>query len=487
MLRIAVVCWMALMVAACEEKQPINTDHDSPPVDASLPDQDRPDVASPDVSLASDTIIVADDSTPPDVPCSQDTTGPKIVIKSHWAGSLIGGVITVVAEVTDPCGVDASTVRARVGKGRLKTVKLVNTVAKPSSYSGKVDTHHLSLDFYALIYVEAMDKLGNTGHVGITTILDREPPRLELDPPEDCYRVQKAGTKHLCSRPFDPVGPDAVDDLMQVPRLSKVRARVEEQGQQVPYVQYLWASGIQPKSVYLYVLDDVSKVLVVDSDGDGYCDSINPEVEPKGTLPGRAIKVGLAPITPGGSADFRPPGTGGPVTPPSYCHSWGTNTTPPTPLCKTTTASIVIPHSEDTPQTPSIYSIPPTSFTSCLGKPLDFKAHNISDGWACLAVIAKDNLGAAGISPPMRLYVNNSPTFLAPTTKLPAKAGIPPDCTGTLNKITGKVDVTQKCKYRNPREGSHPTSGKYVCKSFTTAKSLNKSPQMFCHNEQIQP
>ena len=426
-----------------------------------------------------------------------DDAGPTILITSQTAGTLIGGVIQLSATVTDAAGVLASSVKCVIGNGKtIQTITLVNSTGAPTVFTGQFDTRTLSQTFlWPVMSFRATDKLGNEAHNDIQVGLDNGKPIMEMDPPEDFHMSKKKQTIVECSRPFDPVGDDAASDLQQVPQVTFLRGRFQDQGNDINSAPWVPISGLDNASVFLYVLDDTSQALVYDNDGDGWCDDINPEVVPLASKPGptEAVAVNLAPAATTGAADFRSPyfgtliGDAGTVDggstsqnlPPAACHTWGGASKAPDPLCLAGPMSVMIPYAGT--KTPAIYTIPPvggakTGYT-CSGLPFDFKANKISDGWVCVAATIKDKLGNRGVTPPIRLYVNNATSFTKPSDTLPAGAGVAPNCTGTMNKATGKVITSKPCKFRNPREGSVPKMGVYKCNANMTKK------QMFCHNE----
>ena len=425
-----------------------------------------------------------------------DDAGPTILITSQTAGTLIGGVIKLGATVTDTAGVLASSVKCVIGNGKtIQTITLKASSTSPNNYTGQFDTRTLLQTFlWPVMSFRATDKLGNEAHNDIQVGLDNGKPIMELDPPEDFHMTKKKQTLTECSRPFDPVGDDAADDLQQVPQVTFIRGRFQDQGNDINSAPWVPISGLDDTTAYIFVLDDTSKALVYDNDGDGWCDDINPEVIPAASKPGpnEAVAVKLLPGTPIGSADFRHPylsslvdspavdaGTSVGPLPPAGCTSWGGASKMPDPLCPATSMSVMIPYSGS--KRPAIYAIPPlgggkTGYT-CSGLPFDFKANKISDGWVCVAATIKDKLGNRGVTPPIRLYVNNSTSFTKPSDTLPGSAGAPPNCTGSMNKATGKVETVKPCKFRNPRQGSAPGLGVYKCDSKMTAK------QMYCHNE----
>ena len=442
-----------------------------------------------------------------------DDKGPEFVSVSHSAGQIIGGTIKVFADIKDDAGILDSSVKCVIGKAlNIRIIDLKATATK-GRYEALFDARLLGVhDLYTVMSFRASDTLGNESHLGVTVILDNGPPVMEMDPPANMHMSKKEKGKLQCSYPFDPVGMDALNDLYQVPQIIPMRVRIEDQGNLVPSSGGVkWLSGIDGKLVQLYVLDDTLQPLVVDSDEDGFCDSINPDVIPLGSSPkvGQAVAIKMTGITPSGAADYYHSGK---YLPKWGCTSWGTETSAPEDyLCKSVSSYVIPPARCVKSSTVSIFTIPVVNSSStgvtCMGLPFDFLANKFDGGWACVAVSAQDKLGNKGVTPPMRVYVNYSSNktcsttvdcpkgekclplivkgvstkkclFLSQTSVLPATAGVPPTCTGTMSKKTGVVNPNKPCKFRNPRSGSNPTLDKFNCASWQ-----DYHRQMFCHHE----
>jgi len=409
-----------------------------------------------------------------------DDQGPDIAIKSHNPGDLVGGVIKLVADVTDQAGVIAATVKVVIGNNLDQRTVVLTAAKGGNEYSGQFDTRTLSqYDLWPVMSFRASDVLGNEAHQDIQVGLDNGQPILELDPPADFYIIEKKDQAYLCSHPFDPVGPLAANDGQLVPQIRSIRARIEDQGNHVPSATWVPIAAINPATVWLYVLDDTTKALVADTTGDGYCDAINPNVVPQGTSPqpGEAVAVNLIEISPTGKADFTPDTS--PL--PSFCSSWGDEEDPPEPICKGVVATVA-QHYEVS--LAAIYTIPPvvSACYKCLGLPFDFLANSFNDGWVCAAATANDALGNEGVSPPIRLYVDKK-AYGAGTGP-----GGAPDCTGTLDKATGKVDAAKPCKFRDPRDPSYSANSGCTynkcdnCSSYACPFGTElEFPQTFCH------
>jgi hypothetical protein len=95
-------------------------------------------------------------------------------------------------------------------------------------YQQLFDTTKLpSYTIFPSISFRAQDILGNESSMGYLVSLDNTPPMMDLDPPAHFQLIKKDGT---CSWPFDPVGPDAIDDGSVVTQLFDIRARIEDMG-----------------------------------------------------------------------------------------------------------------------------------------------------------------------------------------------------------------------------------------------------------------
>ncbi len=386
-----------------------------------------------------------------------DDEGPELSVSSQSPGQLIGGIIQIAVNVSDPAGVVDSSVTCVIGNELDKRLVPLKS-AGGASYIGQFDTRTLTpFDLWPVMSFRAADTLGNESHFEFQVGLDNGTPAISLDPSAEYYwgvegevgegdEIQKA---LLCSKPFDPVGEDAASDLELVPQVQAFRVRIEDRGNHLPTAPWRPVSAIDPGSPRIFLLDDTAQAVVVDSTGDGYCDSINPEVEPLGTAPapGQAVAVNLVPIPPSGTADFTPYTATGNQFPFAQCND-GEAEESPEPLCKTTVMTKVIPWTAIDPKStePAIYSIPPVATgKQCVGLPFDFLANNFDDGWVCVAVEAADNLGNASVSRPLRVWVKKDELVAGP---LPDNAGTPPNCTGTIDATTGTVDSSKPCAFR---------------------------------------
>lgn len=361
-----------------------------------------------------------------------DNDGPVIANTLPVKGSLIGQIVELRAEITDAAGVDKNSVVAVIGNGdKLLTVKLDPPAAGDTMpiYKARFDTRLLPQNaFFPSLSFRAQDILGNESSIGYVLSMDNTPPLADLDPPSN-FRTRIKTTTWTCTWPFDPVGPDAVDDGDTVTQLFDVRARIEDQGndQLSGPADFVPIATVDERQANLLVLDDTSQPLVVDTNNDGVCDALNPQLVPTTTpMTSRdALLINLVPITPTGSGDqSADPALLGPAPP-----GWGAwpcapgVVAPPTdPICRTTADLSKArwdngyPHAVASDQVisyataglPAIWTVPPIEqdMLQCQGRQFDALANNVRDGWACLAVYAVDKLGNAQVSRVIRACVD---------------------------------------------------------------------------------
>jgi len=370
-----------------------------------------------------------------------DTTGPTISGTKPATGDLIGKIISIEAHVDDPAGVMKDSVIAVVAHGDVHfEVNLVETTA--GVYQQLFDTTKLPI--YAIfpsISFRAQDVLGNESSIGYLVSLDNTPPILDLDPPANFQLIRKDGT---CSWPFDPVGPDAIDDGSVVTQLFDIRARVEDRGN-TPLTgtnDYTPISAVDPATVKLLILDDTSLPLVVDTSDppDGICDDINPDlvpsVSPQSSKDAQLIDMVSMPAN-SGAADFTP-------QPGSPCS--GNDGSPPSALCDTTYSPLknqAMTYSLGySANLPSIWTIAPIANDGlrCAGTQFD-SSNNLKDGWACVAVEASDKMGNKQVSRPIRICVAAQPGSTACAAATVGGADIasitlPSKSTGTTVVVT---------------------------------------------------
>jgi hypothetical protein len=380
-----------------------------------------------------------------------DTSPPVITKTSPAPGQIVAGVISIVATVSDDSGVLDSSVQAVVGDQNSNPLFTLQLEPQGSGvYSVLFDTRNLTACpappatglciVFPTISFRATDSVGNEVSLGYDFSVDNIPPLADLDPPQmRGRRLGQAG--YECSFLFDPLSVnedvgDMPNDGCMVPQVFDLRARIEDQGNRANGLKVVPLAGIDPDNTSVFVLSDTSQPLVVDSDGDGFCDEINPLLAPTTgplTQSDQVLKIRLAGVTPSGSADFEPDAT----LPSNAPCGEGTASAPPKYLCTPEQPTIAIGYIDGTvPAVWTVEPIDPAPGFRCFGNQFDSLANNVPDGqWACIAVATADLNGNKSVSRPMRVYVkyDDGGGFCAPP---PAGAPAPPPCTGTYDATT---------------------------------------------------
>lgn len=374
----------------------------------------------------------SDGQTEPDGQTQTDGGGgnanaPTIMVLTPTPGQLVSGVVELSARVEDPDGI--GDVSATIGS----TTITMTQVGTTPVYRGSMNTVPFAGLVSPTVIVRASDMTGEMAQVGFQVILDNEPPIASLDSPR--VRVlKKENDDTFCSADFDPLGGDAPDDGDAVAQLIEFRARVRDVPNTGTTSSTVFIPRAGTKSVQLFVFDDTTKPLVVDTNADGTCDAINPTIVPKTTpmTANEAASVQLTAIEPKGAASFTPDNLGGSNE--SAC-SPGTEMEPAEPLCfaeSDTTVVITTPFTTAT----EIYGIPPAEGGNCLGFAFDARAYNISEGWACAAVLVTDNLGNTSVSAPLRICVDANGNLSDGCTAWGTTSPGRPNCTGTVSSGT---------------------------------------------------
>ena len=395
-----------------------------------------------------------------------DTSGPAITMTTPVPGAVVGGLVQISASITDQSGVLDSSVFAIIGDNLGNPVFNLQLQPQGSGIYGiPFDTLNLTqcapppatslCIVFPTISFRASDSVGNETSLGYSFSVDNVPPRSDLDPPQ-MRQMRLAATGYQCSFLFDPLSVnrdlgDMPNDGCMVPQVFDLRARIQDEGNRANGLKITPIAGIDPDNTSVYILTGTEQPLVVDSDGDGNCDTINPLLAPTIgplTQSDQVLKIRLAGVPPGGIADFRPDAT----LPTSYPCGEGTEPGPPKVLCALDgfeQPTLAISYENDAP---AIWSVEPITPDRCIGNQLDTRANNIPDGhWVCIAVGSADLLGNKGVSRPMRVWVNYNDAGGFCATP-PASAGPPPTCTGTYDPISksAAIGACNTLKFASP-------------------------------------
>jgi hypothetical protein len=411
---------------------------------------------------------------------SIDTLGPALTDAEPKEGTVVGGVIRIRVKVADPAAVLGGSVIAVIGN---KTDTIFKLDLRPESaagvYSELFDTARLTrcrplpdpslCIVFPTLSFRAADTLGNEATLSYEIAVDNQPPVLDLDPPPDVRIIRYDTRLHrtICSWAFDPLGDyrrpgDMPGDGCAVPQVFDLRARIEDAGNRADGLKQAPTAGVDPLTTSLYVLDDTAQSLVVDVDGDGVCDAINPKLVPTTSPPlqsNQVLAVRLAAVPPHGRGDFTAdPALIDPAVLAAYpgC-SQGQDPESPRPLCGSTRVTVALGAPAATGPDSAIWALEPITSREpwCLGSQFDTYANQIGDGWVCVAAAATDRLGNASVSPPLRLWVQQRGLgqlgVVCPGP--PPGAPPPPDCTGSFNRASGALSASP-CQSRRfpPRQ-----------------------------------
>jgi len=386
---------------------------------------------------------------------SIDGVGPVIALGLPAVGAVIGRASILTFNVSDVgSGVDRASVAVKLNE----ETKLFSATDNQwtweegsGAFSFKIGAALAknALDTQVTVNVLAKDKAGNasTGNSRIYN-LDNKPPIVDLDPP-NVYELRPGtdpGTMQ-CSDMFDPLGAfddslpfDAVNgspnDQSTIVNFGRFRSLVWDEtntklGQGESYLALT-----DKDSVRLYVQANTDSPLLADDDKDGVCDEIWTGSAPHQLKPTDKPLPFLKMLAVPPSAQYTSsPVFNGPDAPNfSFCKPG--SSTSFVRLCGTpgiSDMSVVIRHPvASTPLEPVIYAVEPDpSPTSiiCTGKKWDV-ASAISAaegtgklGWVCIAARALDTVGNPGISPPLRVCLDDG------TNPDRCKHVPPPSCT----------------------------------------------------------
>ncbi|MBC8132518.1 MAG: hypothetical protein H7X95_06020, partial [Deltaproteobacteria bacterium] len=409
-----------------------------------------------------------------------DESGPVIDDTSPGPADVVGRVIEVRAHVSDDAGIVDSSVIALIGDQTTPQFKLNLLPRGAGIFSASFDTAQLTRcglltgglprpGTYCIVYptvsFRAADALGNETTLSYAFGIDNQPPLVDLNPPD--VRIARRKSAVQCSWAFDPLGEHTIpgnmpDDNCAVGQVFQIRARAEDDVNGARFLQVAPLAKIDPARIDVFVLNDTSQPLTVDSDQDGICDLINPKLVPTTSPPltsREVLKIRLGAVAPQGAADFTPDPS---LVSENRC-SPGDDLDLPPILCRASEPTIAISYG---PHLPAIWSLEPIEPMGlrCFGNQFDAFANHIGGstsrgagapppGWACIAVQATDKVGNTGVSAPLRVWIDYDGNQACPAQGNGATTPAP-DCTGRFNQQTGAVDGTACTSRRYARSPS---------------------------------
>jgi hypothetical protein len=364
------------------------------------------------------------------------------------------------------------------------------------------DTFHGFYDIRALgthyvlpeLSIRADDTLGNHSEYAEEIVVDNTKPWLTMNSAFQMRVAKQSGSIYECSILFSPIGDDAIHEGQPIPssqpnpppnpdppvlQLITVRARVEDRGNWAPGLTVERVSGIAAGSVQLFAIPDTGAPLAVDTDGDTWCDDVNPTLIPTTSvqMSGEALSLQLSQVGKVGFPDYTGPAQQ-PNPEPSGCNVLGEpNATVPDLLCPFArtklTYTLQYLNNSTSSMVSAIWTIPPvdgTSNSGCVGFQLD-SLNTLPEGPTCFVTRATDAVGNTNVSYPLHVCIDRGGGKCVtwnPST-------VANDCTGIWDKVQQKI-LPGTCREAPPASLSnlHPNPGTFP-QDGTEVRQLPKS------------
>jgi hypothetical protein len=366
-----------------------------------------------------------------------DGEGPVISIQSPLPQKVVGGKVTLEFTASDAgSGVDPESVNvtlypdapqiffdAKKGWTRSGDKYTFTFESKEIAPNPAVPTVQTTIN------VRASDQVGNPSASGqsVEVYLDNVPPKIDLDP-----RNVRLG----CSGSFDVVGEASLNDLQGTPghsslnrRIGYFRVFVKEQTNSQPGQALFYYSLTDQASVRLYVQSNpenaVRKLLVNKNPGDDTtCDDIGGIDDIQNAPQFSAMRPIATTSTQGAAWNQNDPG----VLPPPGAECELKDEEKPGRLCPNKTSDLWVAPTNVHLKEPYLYVVgEPRNDDSCAGIDLAFITASQPEGWVCVAARVMDMARNVGISPPLRLCVDDPNTPFQPPCSISSVT--PPTCT----------------------------------------------------------
>jgi hypothetical protein len=364
-----------------------------------------------------------------------DGTGPTITITSPKPQAVVGGKVTVEMTIRDEeAGVDPKSVSiTRYNSDQPQPFNPeTNWTQTGDKYTYTFDSKQVEQfeKVQTTINVRARDKVGNQSASGqsIQLYLDNVAPQVDLDPAD--IRIHNG--LH-CSRAVDPVGESSLNDLAgqfgEDPQgvIGFFRAFVREKTNIETGQEILFYSGTDPTQTRLYAQPapaDADTPLLVNKNplSDSTCDDIG-NIEDMVASPNFTA---LKPLPDNMGAPWF--GSDDGLQPTIAGCTFGTQVSSPSMLCQGDSDMYYVPYFREI-KDPMVYVVgtPNSSDATCTGIDWSFLSKDQPDGWVCLAARVVDKAGNVGISPPLRICVDNPDNDIVPPCRTMSIE--PPTCT----------------------------------------------------------
>jgi hypothetical protein len=394
-----------------------------------------------------------------------DEVGPSIEFGEPKIGQIVGGVVQLLVKVTDASGVDDTSVLAVWLNDAAKYSVAMARVPGTDNFSARFDATRLPEPrglIYPTLSYRAKDRLGNQSFLGGSLILDNTPPVMSLQPPLTQVRSKDTEVGMRCSDPFSPIGeePTLIKDGAVLGQIVAVRARITDRGNVAPGLAFEHLSGLDLTSIDMLATPmnlggGMSPPIVVDADGKGICNNLNPLLQPVSamTASNQALVLRMVPITVGGAPNYGsdplPPFVGACVKPKTLART-------AMPLCsivelREPAFTYVIPG--------EVFTLPPTDGKSCVGLQLD-SLNVLPEGPYCVALRGSDTVGNRNVARPLRVCINRTGGTACNAFNTAKANGTLPTCLGRYTPATQMVTTGagQECAldpttpYPLPRE-----------------------------------
>ncbi|MFZ5897503.1 MAG: hypothetical protein ACOY0T_41020 [Myxococcota bacterium] len=345
-----------------------------------------------------------------------DGAGPTVAITSPVEQAMISGLVQTKLTFTatdSGSGVDPSSVLVQLNNATTYRYNAddpswtIGVNDKTYTFSFLIDRSKFTGSVAQVnVSVEATDKAGNVGQRASRLLhVDDFSPIVSLDPPN--ARIVSYGSTPAdayCSAPFDPLG-DSPKDGSKVQLNALIRTFIWERTNGTISSQVLYHAGVKTSSPRLYMQRDTSKPILIDTNGDGTCDDIAPEVK-------ATHYWQLSPIPARGVGN-------------TNMETWSAAPAMASNFCKTQSIELrnicsgfsemqfVLGQrvfvGEMAQNTPAVWSVGVGTENSqeCAGSALELGAAGAAEGWLCFAAEATDNVGNKGVSPPLRLCLDS--------------------------------------------------------------------------------
>jgi hypothetical protein len=391
------------------------------------------------------TITASNKRTPDPVTASVsynitiDGAGPLINIESPAPQAVLGGKVTLIFNITDKgSGVDEKSVSVQLYVNQ-KPI----TYDPNNGWSRNGDKFTYTFDTTAIepfapvqttINILASDKVGNPSGTGqsLQLYFDNVPPQIDLDPLNIRIRDNDGV---FCSNSFDPVGPEAINDLdgsFGLPTLYEIgyfRVFVHERTNSQLGQKLFYHSGTNQGQVRLYIQAEpetaTTKLLVNKNPGtDDTCDDIGG-IDAMGNGPPFSALHPINVNSAAGGLWYQDDPAKLPLAD-GVCQL-RTAPTPPDHLCPNHNSDMWYAPFFTEIKEPMVYVVgTPGNDASCAGIDLAFVNQGQKEGWVCAAARVVDNAGNIGISPPMRFCADDG---VDPKPDCAISSTTPPTCT----------------------------------------------------------